>query len=296
MDKTERYGRGSEPDPLRADPLAMDAPSAPAPEKPSANPATDLLKTIESEILPRLMLVHTGASTRPSDVTETLATIGPEEVAHFSWLMTDQSVSSGQEFIDALMLDGFTLEQIYLELMAPAARRLGEFWETDTRTFTDVTLGLCRLHELLRYNTITPAHRQFFLGSGAPTVLLATACEDQHVFGILMVAEFFRKEGWHVRSEPGASTEELARIVSTQSYDVIGLSIARSITPNRLSDVVQTVRKASKNKATKILLGGALIQRDESIAQKVGADGACTDAALAPGAAKSLLADTRIGC
>ena len=297
MDKTERYVRGIEPEALHCDPLAMEAPDRSAPPQPPANPANDLLKTIESEILPRLMLVHAGNTGAASPTTsETNTSINADQVAHLVWLMTEQSVSSGQDFVDELIRQGCSLEQIYLDLFAPAARSLGESWENDTRSFTDVTLALCRLHELLRFNTITPTHQQFFLGSGAPTILLATACEDQHVFGILMVAEFFRKDGWHVRCEPGASTEELARIVSVQNFDVIGLSIARSIAKDKIANVVQSMRKASKNNDTKIFLGGALISRDESIAQSVGADGACTDAALAPSAAMSLLADTRIGC
>ncbi len=297
MDKTDRYVRGMEPQAVQSDPLAMDAPDTTAAQRAPANPANDLLKTIETEILPRLMLVHARDTTTPAaQPIEPQQLINDEQVAHLVWLMTEQSVSSGQEFVDELSRQGHSLEQIYLDLFAPAARCLGECWDNDTRSFTDVTLALCRLHELLRFNTITPTHQQFFLGSGAPTVLLATACEDQHVFGILMVAEFFRKENWHVRCEPGASTEELTRIVAAQNFDVIGLSIARSIAKDRIADVVRNVRKASKNKETKIFLGGALIMRDESIAQSVGADGACTDAALAPSAAMTLLADTRVDC
>ena len=296
MDKTDRYTRGVEPDGLAMDDLSLSDVRSPAPPIPDPNPANDLLQTIESEILQRLMLVHAGETVAAAPISDIHQSISVDQVAHFVWLMTDQSVSAGQDFVDELIRQGLSLEQIYLDLFTPAARRLGKFWEDDLRTFTDVTLGLCRLHELLRDNAMTPAHRQFFLGSGAPTILLATACEDQHVFGVLMVAEFFRKDGWHVRCEPGAATDELARIVSRQNFDVIGLSIARSIAVNRISDVVQKVRKASKNKDIKILLGGALVQRDETIVQSVGADGACTDAAQAPCAAESLLADTRVGC
>lgn len=296
MDKTERYTRGVEPDGLASEDMSLSDLRSSTPQTHDPNPATDLLQTIESAILPRLMLVHAGETVAPSPAADPHQTISPDQVSHFVWLMTDQSVSAGQDFVDELIRQGVALEQIYLDLFAPAARRLGKFWEDDLRTFTDVTLGLCRLHELLRDNAMTPAHRQFFLGSGASTILLATACEDQHVFGVLMVAEFFRKDGWHVRCEPGAATDELARIVSRQNFDVIGLSIARSIAVNRLTDVVRNVRKASKNKNVKIMLGGALIERDDKIVQQVGADAACTDAALAPGAAESLLADTRVGC
>ncbi|MCR9270330.1 MAG: cobalamin B12-binding domain-containing protein [Hyphomonadaceae bacterium] len=296
MDKSERYDRAVRVDVSPMDDFAFDL-SCPSetPQKPP-NPANDLLKTIETDILPRLMLVHASEHADRLEAEPAATEIDDEQVTHFVWLMTDQSASSGQDFVDALLRTGTPIERIYLDLFAPAARRMGEFWEQDTRSFTDVTIGLCRLHELLRHNTINPTRSQMVSSLEAPTILLSTACEDQHVFGILMVAEFFRKEGWQVRCEPGASTKELARIVSDRSFDVIGLSIARSVAPDEITRVIQKVRKSSRNKDTKIFLGGALVQRDQSIAQAVGADGVSIDASQAPSAAKRLLADTRVGC
>lgn len=296
MDKSERYDRAVRVDAVPMDDFVFDisCPSE-APQRPP-NPANDLLKTIETDILPRLMLVHATEHTDKSEPERADAEINEEQVTHFVWLMTDQSASSGQDFVDALLQAGTPIERIYLDLFAPAARRMGEFWEADTRSFTDVTIGLCRLHELLRHNTINPAQSRIRSSLESPTILLSTACEDQHVFGILMVAEFFRKDGWQVRCEPGASTKELARIVSERSFDVLGLSIARSVAPDEITRVIQKMRKSSRNDAIKIFLGGAHVQRDQSIAQAVGADGVSIDASQAPSAAKQLLADTRVGC
>ena len=42
------------------------------------------------------------------------------------------------------------LELLFLRLLAPAARRLGELWEGDLCTFTDVTIGLSHLQQVLR--------------------------------------------------------------------------------------------------------------------------------------------------
>ena len=282
--------------------MARDRAYEPAQDREFCEPETEpsvppsLLNTIETEILPRLMLVHSNSPTDRLDRRSSGAQVRPETVETFVSNILDQSTTSGHEIVAELLREGVALENVYLDLLAPAARQMGEMWETDVRNFTDVTIGLCRLHEILRHNTFQPRDTQISPVPDTPSVLLSTACDDQHVFGIIMVAEFFRKENWQVTCEPGASNQELSRIVALHNYDVIGLSIARSIDSSELSDVIQTMRKTSRNPDVKFILGGAAIQRDVTIANKVGADGAITDAAQAPGAAMTLLAHTRIGC
>ncbi|MEO0465004.1 MAG: cobalamin-dependent protein [Pseudomonadota bacterium] len=260
------------------------------------NPATNLLNTIEAEILPRLMLVQ------ENDPSKALAEVGPEvsvdpqTVDTFVEMMFDQSVTSGQNFVEELLQQGVTTQRVYLDVLAPAARQMGELWEQDIRNFTDVTLGLCRLHEVLRHSAFQSLQGQIALAPDAPSILLSTACADQHVFGVIMVAEFFRNAGWQVTSEPGAATSELERILSEHSFDMVGLSVARSHDVDEIKRAVGQLRQSSRNRAIKVILGGALLERDRSIAEKVGADAFATDAADAPTAAAKLLADIRIGC
>lgn len=267
-----------------------------APPSSDPHPVRNLLDTIEAEILPRLMLVH---STEPADRSISPMTgtrIESETLDQFVNMMIDESGASGREMVSSLIREGVEPERVYLDLLAPAARQMGALWESDVRNFTDVTIGLCRLHEVIRHNALTPVEERIFHTPGTPSILLATACEDQHVFGIIMVAEFFRKDGWHVTCEPAATTEELARISSQQNYDVIGLSVACSVDPKELSGVIQHLRSCSCNSNAKIMLGGALVDRDPDAARIAGADICVTDAARAPNAAMSLLARTRIGC
>ena len=293
-DKSEIYRASDAADQLDCAVLESSGSGARSSKK-LKNPATDLLETIESEILPRLVLVHSSGSSSIMPPTNGNR-VRPEELDDFVGAMIDQSGMSGREMVDEFIRDGLTPEAVYLDLLAPAARQMGELWEHDIRNFTDVTIGLCRLHEVLRHCALTPSYQQVSSSPEAPSILLSTACGDQHVFGIIMVAEFFRKEGWQVTCEPGASTDELLRIASLQSFDVIGLSIARSLESELVSEVIDHLRRESLNPATKIIVGGALIERDPSFALKVGADSSLIDPATAPAQATNLLADARLGC
>lgn len=260
------------------------------------NLAADLQKTIETAILPRLMLVEEQGALGTHSDPDTAPQIEPQLLEEFIDFLLDQSVTAGQDLVEHLLKQGVPLERIYLDLLAPTARRMGEYWESDQRSFTDVTIGLCRLHEVLRHNALRPTDHHTNHSPVRPTILLSTACADQHVFGVIMVAEFFRKAGWAVTCEPGAETRELVRIASTHTFDVIGLSIARTYALDDIRNAIKQLRDASQNQDAKIMIGGALIDRDLTIVEKVGADAFTTDASKAPDTASNLLADARIGC
>jgi methanogenic corrinoid protein MtbC1 len=205
-------------------------------------------------------------------------------------------MSAGSEMVEALISDGVDLETIYINLLAPAARRMGELWENDERDFSDVTIGLCRLHELLRAHKLEDPSYETISNSNNASILLTTACEDQHIFGVIMVAEFFRKAGWLVNMEPGTSLAEMERIIAKQHYDVLGLSLARDLSTEEISKEISSLRLASKNKDLKVIIGGGSIERNISIVREFGADSYSTDASKAPEAARSLLADSALNC
>lgn len=253
--------------------------------------ADGLVTAIETEILPRLMLAH-GTSWGEESAAELEASFAsPEQIDAFVDILIDGSASAAGRVIESLADSGVPIEDVFLQFMAPTARRLGEMWETDACDFTDVTIGLCRLHELLRHNSVI-GDEAFQRGGGSqPAVLLATACGDQHVFGLLMVAEFFRRDGWRVWSEPGASAGELARLAKEESFDIIGLSLARSIEENDVRAEIKALRAASRNKDVKIIIGGACVARDQSIGARLGADGYSVDASAAPQLARSLVVE-----
>ncbi|MEO1305205.1 MAG: cobalamin-dependent protein [Pseudomonadota bacterium] len=259
-------------------------------------PINELRRTIETEILPRLMLVHSDRQNSHQDKYYEDDRIERDIVDRFVNVMIDRSATSGREIIDQFVRTGTKLENIYLNLLAPAAQKMGELWEDDVRSFTDVTIGLCRLHEVIRHNSLTPNQTYTLPAPDTPSALLSTVCDDQHVFGIIMVAEFFRQAGWQINCEPAANTVELSRIAALQNYDVIGLSIARNYDATEISEVIQHLRESSLNPDVKVILGGALIARDPTFAGKVGADAAMTDAQRAPEAAARLLAHSRVGC
>ncbi len=263
-----------------------------------ADEAAGLFRAIEGEIIPRLMLAHRSPEPveAPTSGGPELVCVTAEDRERFLEKVLNDSATASSSLVDELLERGVSRETLFLDLLANTARRLGELWEEDRCDFTDVTIGLCRLHQVLRERSTPSTRMGLPLGLDAPRILLSTACADQHVFGVVMVAEFFRREGWHVWSEPGAARSTLVDLLAEERFDVLGLSAACSALSEEVAEEVEALRRASKNLDLRVLVGGRLFAEAPDLVSKVGADGAAFDARTAPAAAKQLIARSDIPC
>jgi len=173
--------------------------------------------------------------------------------------------------------DGATLPRICVDLLAPAARRLGEMWEQDLCTFIEVTAGLGTLHALM-------IRLHDLLGDGLPIrdhdrrILLASVTGAQHTFGLAMVAEVFSQSGWDVTMLNACDTRTLAAVVRGESFAIAGLTAASTADADKLAPAVVTIRRASRNRAIGVMVGGPALGIDPALAEHVGADISAKDA------------------
>jgi methanogenic corrinoid protein MtbC1 len=235
-----------------------------------------LTQVIENQIIPRLVQAH-RVETRAQDTHMPGGpTISMKQVATFVALSKSSQTSETTQFIDQLLHDGVTTDCIFLELIAPAARQLGQMWEQDLCDFTEVTCGLVRMHEI--------THRLGFeyqngpqLGGDVQRIMLASAPGSQHFLGMTIVSDFFRKAGWDVVIEISLSEKELTHAVSNEWFDVIGISCATEAQLKALPGLIRALKAASGNPEPGVLLGGPIFTVQEHNAQSLGADGICID-------------------
>lgn len=247
-----------------------------------------LLHTIEGEIIPRLVLALQSAPASSASEVPARST-GPDEVTEFARLVATHEVSVASAYVSALLNQGVALERIYLQLLAPAARLLGEWWKQDVRDFTEVTSGLCRMHQLL--HEFSPR----FLLDAQPTapdrcVLLVPMPGDQHSFGLIMVGEFFRRAGWDVWDLHPSNLTDLIAIVRRQWFSVIGLSLSCESRIEELAPLLSALRAVSRNASVALMVGGQPFIGHPERVFAVGADGTAQDGRLAPREAERLVA------
>jgi MerR family transcriptional regulator, light-induced transcriptional regulator len=240
------------------------------------NPFATLAGTIESEIIPRLMMAHVipAAPLPLSDIREGKPSF--EAIVEFTKIVLDDDAIRASLYVRTTLHQGLSLESIYLHLFAPTARRLGEMWEKDECGFAEVTIGLCRLHEVLREFSL--AHEsEGLLRETERCIMLLPAPGDQHTFGITMVAEFFRHAGWNVHDSPAVSSSALVETVSNEWFDVVGLSVSSEVWLEGLGAGIYEVRKRSRNSDLGVMVGGSIFVKQPELAVLIGADATASD-------------------
>ena len=250
---------------------------------------SQLARTIEDEIIPRLMLAHRAGpepAFRPAGAAHPIT---QDDVKQFAKLVLSHEEDVAFASIEALRARDVSVERIYLDLLAPTARYLGELWNEDLCNFTDVTVGLGRLQRVLR--ELSPAlGRSVEHPSQGRRVLLLPSPGEQHTFGLVMVAEFFRRAGWDVTGGAWAAGADAAELVAGEWFDVIGFSLGAEVHLGALAESIAAVRHATCNHDLAILVGGPLFGLHPEFVGQVGANGMTIDGREAPALAERLIA------
>jgi methanogenic corrinoid protein MtbC1 len=161
-----------------------------------------LMEILESQIIPNLLKANESASAFFSTDGARTELPTQEEIARFAQLCIDADADAPDTFVQSLIAEGLASEAIFLHLLAPAARHLGYLWDEDMCDFTQVTIGLVRMQQItLRLGSEFQEKRK--LAMDGMRALFAPVPGSQHTFGVLMVSEFFRREGWQVWMELG---------------------------------------------------------------------------------------------
>jgi methanogenic corrinoid protein MtbC1 len=271
----------------------------PSSDKSSAQELDDLVKDaprvrrknlltsiVKAEILPRLARARQTAAV--GNTAAAVVTTEDDTRVLVRLLLTVEAPDA-IAFLDTLQRRGVTLATLYLGIMTQAACSLGELWEQDLCDFLQVTISMGRLQQVLRalspqFQSEAPKRTQ------TETLLLVPAPGEQHTFGLVVLAEFFIRDGWHVSGGPQTSVKQAVDIVRRSWIDVAGFSVGSIARLDGLGQCIRQVRRASHNRGLFVMVGGPLFLAHPELVRRVGADTAATDAASAVRQAHGLLA------
>jgi methanogenic corrinoid protein MtbC1 len=253
-----------------------------------------LAKAVEYEIIPRLMLAHRVPEECASHPLTARQSVTPEDVAVFAELVLHEDDRAVRDCVIALRDRGVPIEAIFLDLLSPVARHLGEMWERDLCTFTEVTVGLGRLQKVLRENSA--AFGQFnHVGRSEQgrRILLLPCPGEQHTFGLSLVAELFHRAGWDVVT-CFLATDAAAVMVQKDWYDVVGFSLGSESGVAKLRAAMALVRQVSQNPQVSIIAGGPIFLLHPEYGEQIQADAIITEGVHAPSQAEQLVAASRL--
>ena len=247
-----------------------------------------LERTIENELVPRLLASHRAGPVPPALSVAIARELSERDVDGFVAAVRSPDDARAVQFIREVLAEGATIEAVYLDLLAPSARRLGALWDNDECDFVEVTVSLGRMQRLLRDLSqvfLADATRSEPVGN----VLLTCIPGEQHTLGIIMVGEFLLRDGWRVLVGAPWSESDLLTMVGTEWYDVIGFSVGSESRLPLLKRDIRRLKSASRNPHVQFMVGGQIFSDDPTIADQIGANAIAGDARAAPQIARRLL-------
>ena len=230
---------------------------------------------IQEQIIPRLLLAHSHSG--PRLPAEGQQVVSAEDVANFASLPLELEADELLTVVEGFLARGIAVESIFVDLLAPSARKLGQYWEEDGCDFLDVTMGLWRLQEVMREVAICNPST---LGPLEPprAALFAPMPGDCHSFGGLMIEEVFARAGWQTEVLTDSKRKELLQIVADRHFDLVGLTVSSDCPTGALTDLILAIRSSSRCPEVQIYIGGRMVNDNPGIVALVGADGTAIDA------------------
>lgn len=234
----------------------------------------NLAQTIETQVIPRLLMGHRTAGIGVYDAESPVQ--APEsfsyaDVEAFCELIVRHPLPAARQHIDGLIAGGMSLEGVITSILCSAARHLGLLWDGDRLSFVDVTVGLSRIQQLLR--SYGPAFSADVVPKGPGyRILLALVPGGQHTLGLSVVEEFFRRAGWDVESEGVATRQQILDRVHDEWFDAVGLSASGETSRDEIAAVIALVRDASANPRIQVVVGGYHFVDQPQLAVELGAD------------------------
>ncbi|MEM8606151.1 MAG: hypothetical protein AAGF92_03555 [Myxococcota bacterium] len=210
----------------------------------------DLLNTIEDQIIPQLLLAHRSpliSGTVPADTFE----ISHEEIERFAELSTGQDMPGLLGRLEGLLREGLPIQNVLLDVIAPAAHLLGEQWLDDERSFSDVTVGLGMLQRLVAVigqKVEAPVTKEGL-------IVLSAAPGEQHTLSIHVLAELLRTHGWAVQVEPVADEMALLELLGRERVSAVGFTVSNDALVRHLGPLVERIHALQPT--AQVMLGGA---------------------------------------
>lgn len=186
--------------------------------------------------------------------------------------LTGPNATAGVSEIMKLRATGTGIEQIYLGALAPAARRLGVWWDEDRASFADVTIGIARVYGIM-YGL--RAEFPITLEQTRRHAMFAPVPGEDHTLGISMAADLFRSHGWDIDLKVGLGHNALIAAMAEGDAPIIGLSLGQE---EQLPEIIRLiVALRVTNPRAYILVAGQFVARHADTLTLTGADAAAAE-------------------
>ena len=239
-----------------------------------------LAQIVSTDIIPRLLHLHTEVVSGAPAVEAVIEALAPDaaDISGLADIVLGADLEAAAAYVVVLRDRGLSMDTLFLELLEPTARYLGEMWNRDECDFIDVTLGVARLQKLLAVFNDTYSLPSLDVRRN---VLMAITPGNQHTFGATMVERFLLAAGWRVRTELDGTLKGIVGAVREEWFAVAGLTAGSDGQIEGLIETIAELRRKSKNPHIAVMVGGPMFSANPQLATDVGADATAINAPAA---------------
>jgi hypothetical protein len=246
-------------------------------ERPDAFAPEALGRTVEHDVIPRLLSAHRNGHAAP-------ARPDAAEVAEFARCACTGNLQAAEDAVARRRAMGSGVESLLLDLLVPAASQLAARWQADLCRYEELAVGMLHLQQLL-HGLSADFVRDGQAGPSGRRVLLLSAPAEQDMLGLYLVtefhrcvvAEFFHHAGWDVWRAPPASRSQLASLLRSQWFDVVAVDASSGERLALLPSDLAGMRRASRNARAALVVGGLALGAASGARAIDGADAVARD-------------------
>jgi hypothetical protein len=151
-----------------------------------------------------------------------------------------------------------------------AARAFGDAWMEDRLSFSQVTVGVARLQEVLHLLDLDREAR-LPAATGVDSALVMVPPGEQHTFGALLLTLDLRRRGLSVSMQFAPAMSDLSRLLADRPFDVAFLSLGSTERLETCVKLVKTLKRLSRGRM-RVAVGGAAIESCREALASGGAD------------------------
>jgi len=212
-----------------------------------------------------------------------------EPARNYLQFLLQGSKAEALQYIRSLTDGGHDIHDVYIGVFEKTQKEIGRLWQQGLLSTakehycTAVTqLALAQL-----YPTILEKRMEI---KKRPKGVVACVEGELHEFGARMIADFHEMEGWDIQYL-GANTpsREVQQTVRSDPPDVLFISATMLFNIRKVISIIEGIDCGTKERNTKILVGGHPFNVDLNLWKKVGADGYAANANQSVVVSRSLL-------
>jgi len=228
----------------------------------------DAARTLANEVLNRV----TRRFMSNADLAKGFESPSDKDIDALAQALIASDLNAGKTLVANLYDVGVKVDNIYLDYLAAAAQRLGDWWDEDRLSFVEVTMGTSRIYSILRMLDKLSGHKPNMADKSA---VFATVPGDTHTLGITMACDIFQRQGWDIELLIGLEHDDLIARIDKTDKVIIGVSAGGEHVLAKLAKLILAIR--IHRPEVLILVSGAIVAEAGDILSSIEPDAVAED-------------------